>query len=48
MADNIKQKTMTNLIWRFGERCGAQIVQFIVSIVLERRGQAHAGGGSLH
>lgn len=36
MADNIKQKTMTNLIWRFGERCGAQIVQFIVSIVLAR------------
>lgn len=27
---------LSNLIWRFAERCGAQIVQFIVSIVLAR------------
>ena len=26
----------SNFIWRFAERCGAQIVQFIVSIVLAR------------
>ena len=26
----------SNFIWRFTERCGAQIVQFIVSIVLAR------------
>ena len=29
-------KVFTNLFWRFAERCGAQIVQFIVSIVLAR------------
>ena len=27
---------MSNLIWRFMERCGAQLVTFIVSIVLAR------------
>ncbi|MGN1157362.1 MAG: lipopolysaccharide biosynthesis protein [Agathobacter sp.] len=27
---------LSNLIWRFAERCGAQIVQFLVSIVLAR------------
>lgn len=27
---------ITNFIWRFAERCGAQLVQFIVSIVLAR------------
>lgn len=30
------QKVFTNFIWRFGERCGAQGVTFIVSIVLAR------------
>lgn len=35
MAD-INKKTLTNLIWRFAERCGAQGVSFIVSIVLAR------------
>lgn len=29
-------KTITNFIWRFAERCGAQLVTFIVSIVLAR------------
>lgn len=29
-------KVFTNLIWRFAERCGAQIVAFIVSVVLAR------------
>ena len=28
--------TITNFVWRFSERCGAQIVSFIVSIVLAR------------
>lgn len=28
--------TITNFIWRFAERCGAQLVTFIVSIVLAR------------
>ena len=30
------KSVFANLIWRFAERCGAQIVQFIVSIVLAR------------
>lgn len=31
-----KEMIVDNLIWRFAERCGAQGVQFIVSIVLAR------------
>ena len=34
--DNIKQKVFSNLIWRFAERVGAQLVGFVVSIVLAR------------
>ena len=34
--ENTKQNVMSNLIWRFAERCGAQLVGFIVSIVLAR------------
>lgn len=38
MAKNeeIKKKTVSNLAWRFAERCGAQGVTFVVSIVLAR------------
>ena len=32
----MKKKTITSFFWRFAERCGAQGVQFIVSIVLAR------------
>lgn len=31
-----RTSTITNFLWRFAERCGAQIVSFIVSIVLAR------------
>ena len=31
-----RQKVISNLIWRFMERCGAQVVSFIVSVVLAR------------
>lgn len=31
-----KNKVLANFIWRFAERSGAQIVQFVVSIVLAR------------
>ena len=31
-----KMIVISNLIWRFAERCGAQLVSFIVSIVLAR------------
>lgn len=34
--ESTKQKVLSNLIWRFAERCGAQFVQFIVQIVLAR------------
>lgn len=34
--ENTRQKVFSNVMWRFAERCGAQIVQFIVSIVLAR------------
>ena len=27
---------LTNFIWRFAERCGAQLVAFVVSVVLAR------------
>lgn len=30
------KKVLTNLIWRFMERCGAQLVSFVVSIILAR------------
>ena len=33
---SLRRSVFTNLIWRFLERCGAQIVSFIVSIVLAR------------
>lgn len=32
----IKQKTISGLFWRYAERCGAQGIQFVVSIVLAR------------
>ena len=34
--ENTKQKVLSNLVWRFAERSGAQLVQFVVSIVLAR------------
>jgi O-antigen/teichoic acid export membrane protein len=33
---NIKIKTTINLFWRFAERCGAQSVSLVVSIILAR------------
>jgi len=33
---NNQKSVLTNLIWRFAERCGAQGVEFIVSLVLAR------------
>lgn len=34
--NDIKSKTISNMIWRYAERCGAQGISFIVSIVLAR------------
>lgn len=37
MDDNrLKSKAMGNMIWRFAERCGAQGVAFVVSLILAR------------
>ncbi|MBP5648322.1 lipopolysaccharide biosynthesis protein [Candidatus Saccharibacteria bacterium] len=33
---NLKQKTISGLFWRFGERITAQLISFIVSIILAR------------
>ncbi len=34
--NNLQRKTISNLFWKYSERCGAQIIQFIVQIVLAR------------
>jgi O-antigen/teichoic acid export membrane protein len=34
--NNLKSKTISGLFWRFAERCGAQGVSFVVSVVLAR------------
>lgn len=36
MANNIQQKAVSNVIWRFLERCGAQLVTLLVTIILAR------------
>lgn len=36
MKNNSRKNVIQNFIWRFAERCGAQLVTFIVSIVLAR------------
>lgn len=36
MGKSDKNSVVVNFIWRFAERCGAQLVTFIVSIVLAR------------
>lgn len=36
MKENVKKTVLNNFFWRFAERCGAQLVTFIVSIVLAR------------
>lgn len=34
--DKIKTGALSNMIWRFAERCGAQGISFVVSVVLAR------------
>ena len=34
--EELKKKTIGGFIWRFAERCGAQVVQFVVSVILAR------------
>ena len=36
MANDLKNKTISGLFWKFGERITAQLVTFVVSIVLAR------------
>ena len=33
---NTKNSVFSNMVWRFAERCGAQLITFVVSIVLAR------------
>lgn len=35
-SDSIKKKTITGLLWTFAERIGAQLIGFVVSIILAR------------
>ncbi len=35
-TENTRNRTLSNFVWRFAERCGGQGVSFIVSIVLAR------------
>ena len=34
--EDMKDNVVSNLIWRFMERCGAQLIQFVVTIILAR------------
>ena len=36
MENRVGKKVLSNLAWRFAERSGAQVVQFVVQIVLAR------------
>ena len=36
MGTDTKSRVMSGLIWRYAERCGAQLIQFVVSVVLAR------------
>ena len=36
MEDNLKKKTIIGLIWQYAEKCGSQIITFVVSIILAR------------
>ncbi len=36
MEDNLRRQTLSSMAWRFAERSGAQVIQFVVSIILAR------------
>ncbi len=36
MEENLKKKTLSGLIWQYAEKCGAQFVGFVVSIIIAR------------
>lgn len=44
MVNNTKHIFLSNFIWRFAERCGAQMVTFVVSIFLARLIEPEAYG----
>ena len=41
---NIKTTVLSSLVWRFGERCGAQGISFLVTIILARLIEPEAYG----
>ena len=36
MDERLKRKTLSGFIWQYAEKCGAQIMNFVVSIILAR------------
>lgn len=36
MSNNMKNKAISGLIWQYAEKCGAEIIQFLVSIIIAR------------
>ena len=36
MENDLKKRAVSSLAWRFMERCGAQVMSFVVSVVLAR------------
>ncbi len=36
MTHSIKNKTLSGLVWQYAEKCGAEVTQFIVSIIIAR------------
>ena len=36
MQNDIKSKTLSGLIWQYAEKCGAEVIQFVVSIIIAR------------
>lgn len=36
MDGNLRNKTLAGLIWQYAEKCGTQVVSFVVSIILAR------------
>ena len=36
MEESLKKKTLLGLIWQYAEKCGAQLINFVVSIILAR------------
>lgn len=36
MLNDVKTRTISGLIWQYAEKCGAEVIQFVVSIIIAR------------